>query len=116
MNFDELLEDDLVSELDKLRKTKYDDKDYKAVSDTVAMLMDRKIEMDKAKSEQLFREQQLKEEKKDRLIKNIISAAGVVLPIAATVWGVKASFEFEKDGTITTIMGRGLIGKLLPKK
>ena len=116
MNFEDLLEEDLVSEMEKLRTTPYDDKNYGAVSDTVVKLMDRKIEIEKAKSEQLFREQQLKDDKKDRLIKNIIGAAGVVLPIAVTIWGTKVSLKFEEEGTFTTIMGRGFINKLLPKK
>lgn len=116
MNFEELLNEDLVSEMNKLRTTPYDDKAYGTVSDTVSMLMDKKIEMDKAKSEQLFREQQLKEDKKDRLVKNIITAAGVVLPLVVTIWGTKVSLKFEEEGTFTTIMGRGFINKLLPKK
>lgn len=116
MNFEELLEEDLVSEMEKLRTTQYDDKAYGTVSDTVSMLMDKKIELEKTKNEQLFREQQLKEEKKDRLIKNIIGAAGVVLPLAVTIWGTKVSLKFEEEGTFTTIMGRGFVNKLLPKK
>lgn len=116
MKVEELLEEDLVSEMEKLRVTKYNDSEYRAVSDTVSMLMDKKIEMDKVKSEQLFREQQLADEKKDRLIKNVLGAAGIVLPLIVTIWGTKVSLEFEKEGTVTTIIGRGLIQKLLPKK
>lgn len=116
MNFEELLDEDLVSEMGKLRSCPYDDKDYGAVSDTVGMLMDRKIEMEKVKNEQLYREKQLKDENRDRLIKNIIGAAGVVLPLIVTIWGVKVSLKFEEEGTFTTIMGRGFINKLLPKK
>ena len=59
---------------------------------------------------------QMEEERKDRWVKNGISVAGILLPIAVTVWGTKKSFEFEKEGTITTIMGRGFLNKLLPKK
>lgn len=116
MRIDELLDEDLVSEMEKLRTIPYDDKAYGTVADTVDMLMDKKIEMEKAKSEQLFREQQLKDEKKDRLIKNIIGGAGVVLPLIVTIWGTKVSMQFEKEETFTTIMGRGFINKLLPKK
>ena len=116
MSIEELLDEDLVSEMEKLRKTPYDDKNYAAVSDTVVKLMDRKIEIEKNRSEQVFRDQQQKDEKKDRLIRNIIAAASVVIPTLVTVWGTKKSFEFEKEGTITTIMGRGFIQKLLPKK
>lgn len=59
---------------------------------------------------------QMEEERKDRWVKNGISVAGILLPIAVTVWGTKKSFEFEKEGTITTIMGRGFLNKLLPRK
>ena len=59
---------------------------------------------------------QMEEERKDRFVKNSISVAGILLPIAVTIWGTKKSFEFEKEGTITTIMGRGFLSKLLPKK
>ena len=116
MSIDELLNEDLVSEMEKLRKTSYDDKNYGVVADTVAKLMDKRIEMDKVKNEQLLKEQQMKDEKKDRLVKNIIGAAGVVLPLIVTIWGTKVSLKFEEEGTFTTIMGRGFINKLLPKK
>jgi hypothetical protein len=116
MGIEELLNEDLVSEMEKLRKTPYDDKNYGVVADTVAKLMDKRIEMDKVKNEQLIKEQQLKDEKKDRLVKNIIGAAGVVLPLVVTIWGTKVSLKFEEEGTFTTLMGRGFINKLLPKK
>jgi hypothetical protein len=116
MNFEELLDEDLSSEMQKLRTTSYTDKEYGNVSDTVVKLMDRKIEMEKLKSEQQFREQQLEEDRKDRLIENAISVAGIVLPLVVTIWGTKVSLKFEEEGTFTTIMGRGFIQKLLPKK
>lgn len=116
MNIKELLEEDIVSEMEKLRKTPYDHKDYGTVSDTVVKLLDRKIEIDKSESEQLYRKQQLEEEKRDRLVKNVLTAAGIVLPLAITIWGTKVSLKFEEEGTFTTIMGRGFINKLLPKK
>lgn len=116
MRIEELLVEDLASEMGTLRTTPYDDKNYGTVSNTVGMLMDKKIELERVKSEQLFREQQLKDEKKDRLVKNIITGAGIVLPLAVTIWGTKVSLKFEEEGTFTTIMGRGFINKLLPKK
>lgn len=59
---------------------------------------------------------QFEEDRKHRRIQTGISIAGIVLPIVVTIWGTKKSFEFEKEGTITTIMGRGFVNKLLPKK
>ena len=79
-------------------------------------MFDKKIEMDKVESEQLIKKQQLEDEKKDRLVKNIMTAAGIALPLLVTIWGTKVSLKFEEEGTFTTIMGRGFINKLLPKK
>ena len=116
MTVKEILEEDLISELGKLRVTAYDAKEYRTVADTVVGLMDKKIEFDRLEGEQLFRKQQLEEERKDRLIKNCIATAGVVLPLIVTIWGTVVSLNFEKEGTITTGIGRGFINKLLPKK
>ena len=59
---------------------------------------------------------QMDDEVKDRLIKNCIATAGIVLPALITIWGTLKSLNFEKEGTVTTIVGRGFINKLLPKK
>lgn len=67
-------------------------------------------------SEQSMKKQQLNDEKRDRLVKNIISVAGIALPLIVTIWGTKVSLKFEEEGTFTTIMGRGFVNKLLPKK
>ena len=127
MNIQTLLYDEIEEEFEKLRKIEYGSEQYKVTVDGLTKLMDRAIEMekfdseceDKAKTreiEQLEKTQQLADDKKDRLIKNIISGAGVVLPLLVTIWGTKVSLKFEEEGTFTTIMGRGFINKLLPKK
>lgn len=127
MNIETLLYDEIETEFEKLRTTEPGSEKYKVTVDGLTKLMDRAIEMervnndceDKAKtreSEELMKQQQLLDDKKDRLIKNIIGAAGVVLPLLVTIWGTKVSLKFEEEGTFTTIMGRGFINKLLPKK
>lgn len=127
MNIETLLYDEIETEFEKLRTTECGSEQYKVTVDGLTKLMDRAIEMEKVnndcedkaatrESEQNFKSQQLADDKKDRLIKNIISASGVVLPLILTIWGTKVSLEFEKEGTFTTIMGRGFINKLLPKK
>lgn len=88
----------------------------KARVDELTKLMDRAIEMEKNDNEQALKKQQMVEEKRDRLVKNIIAGVGIVLPVVVTVWGTLATFAFEKDDSITTIMGRGFVNKLLPKK
>ncbi len=80
----------------------------------------KRMQMEEEKRQRRFereiRERQMKEERTNRITTVIMTAAGIILPIAVTIWGTKKSFEFEKEGTITTIMGRGFVNKLLPKK
>lgn len=127
MNIETLLYDEIETEFEKLRTTEYGSEQYKVTVDGLTKLMDRAIEMEKVTNdcndkaanreiEQNIKLQQLADDKKDRLVKNIIGGAGVVLPLLLTIWGTKVSLEFEKEGTFTTIMGRGFINKLLPKK
>ena len=127
MDIKDLLDDELDAQFAKLRTEHLKPEEEKAVVDTLAKLIDRKIEMERVhndyvdkeavrENEKLVKQQQLEDEKKDRLVKNIIGAAGVVLPLIVTIWGAKASMNFEKEGSFTTVMGRGFISKLLPKK
>ena len=127
VNIETLLYEEIETEFEKLSQLEPGTEQHNAAADTVAKLMDRVIEMDKVESdcndraavresEQLMKEQQLADEKIDRFIKNVIGAASVVLPLIVTIWGTKVSLKFEEEGTFTTIMGRGFINKLLPKK
>lgn len=126
-NIKPILCEEIETELSKLKETDPGSDEHKARLDEVTRLMDRAIEMDKVEiesedkaaireNEQLMKKQQMDDEKKDRLIKNILTAAGIVLPLIVTIWGTKVSLKFEEEGTFTTIMGRGFINKLLPKK
>lgn len=127
VNIETLLYEEIDAEFEKLSKLEPGTEQHKAAADTLAKLMDRAIEMDRVESESYDRaeareselklkEQQLSDEKKDRWVKNIIGAAGVILPLIVTIWGTKTSLKFEEEGTVTTPIGRGFIQKLLPKK
>lgn len=127
VNIETLLYDAMETDFTELSQTKLGTDERKAALNELTALMDRAIEIEKVEvdrkikaetleSEQLVKKQQMDDEKKDRLVKNILSAAGIVLPIALTIWGTKVSLKFEEEGTFTTIMGRGFINKLLPKK
>ena len=63
-----------------------------------------------------FKSQQMEDERKDRLVRNGITIASIVIPTAVTIWGTLKSFKFEETGTVTTTIGRGFINKLIPKK
>ena len=127
MSIKTLLEVEIEDQFDKLSEMEKGSDEYKATVDSTIKLTDRMIELEKLEDERLDKEQsrkfdselklsEVKEDRKDRIIKNCISVAGIVLPIIVTVWGTKTSLKFEEEGTITTSIGRGFINKLLPKK
>ena len=112
MNIETQLHEEIVYEMGKLKDLEVGSDEHKKAVDDVSQLMDRAIEMEKLVADG----DKTVDDKKDRLIKNCINVATILIPTAVTIWGTLKSFEFEKEGTITTIMGRGFINKLLPKK
>lgn len=101
---------------DKLAELDPSSKEYSAAVDSVTKLMDRAIEIEKLEMTESQNEKQLKEDRKSRLVKNCIDAGSVILPLAVTIWGAKASFKFEETGTITTGIGRKFMDKLISRK
>lgn len=123
MKIETLLRDEIQDEFEQLSKMELGTEQYEKTVNGLAKLMDKAIEFEKfnVECDENSKEYDLKctqneKEEKDRLIKNIIAAAGIIIPAGLTVWGTFKSIKFEQEGTITTIMGRGFINKLLPKK
>ena len=126
MSVKSMLNEELETELEELKKIKIGGDDYKAAVDGITKLADRMIELDKLNNEAEERNKnrevdaelkqaQLEATKKDNRVKNAISIAGILIPIGVTIWGTLKSFEFEKDGTVTTLIGKGFINKLIHK-
>ena len=63
-----------------------------------------------------IKRRQMRNEKSGQSITNGIAIASIVIPSIITVWGTFKTLKFEEHGTVTTIMGRGFINKLIPKK
>ena len=127
MKIETKLHEEIASELDELSKMEVGSDTYKSTVDGIAKLMDKAIEIERLDAENQdkvearqeendFKLKQMEEERKDRRVKNTIAIAGIVVPTLLTIWGTIKSIEFEKEGTITTIIGRGFFNKLLPKK
>lgn len=127
MEIETLLHKEIEANFKLLKELGKDSEEYRQLAKSTAELMDRAIDIEKIHAdtdekdknraaETDLKRQQIDEERKGRITRDVISIAGIVLPIWLTVWGTKRSFEFEKEGTITTIMGRGFLNKLLPKK
>lgn len=122
-----LLNEEIQKKLEEMGELKVDSEEYKRAADGLSQLIKQSIENDRLdmeaydrektrEDERNFREQQLKEDRKDRLIKNILTGLGIVVPAGLTIWGTLKSLKFEETGTVTTVVGRGFLNKLLPKK
>lgn len=127
MRIETKLHEEIAKELEELGKMQLGTEEYKGTVDGVSKLMDRAIEIEKLDietqdkadarhTEEDLKLKQMRDENKDRIVKNCISVLSFVVPTIVTIWGTIKTIEFEKEGTITTIMGRGFINKLLPKK
>lgn len=127
MQIENSLDEKILDTIEALNDMEEGSEEWKKTVEGLTKLLEKANERDKFKSEQqeqsrnrrmenYWREEQAKEEKIDRWVKNGIAVAGIVIPVAVTIWGTLVSFKFEEEGTITTIMGRGFISKLLPKK
>ena len=126
-NIETLLHEEIQDGFDALSRMERGTEIHKTTVDEVAKLFDKAIEIekieieakDKAKSREIeanLKLAQIEEDRKDRRVKNGIAIGGIVLPLAVTIWGTFKTLKFEEEGTVTTIMGRGFINKLIPKK
>lgn len=127
MSTKKLLEEEIQSEIEEISKIEVGSDKHKAATEALAKLMDKYNEMDKLELEyqdkydnreedRRLKEKQLQHDKKDALVKNVLTGVSVVGGFALTIWGTCKSIKFEETGSFTTIMGRGFIQKLLPKK
>lgn len=130
INYKEALDGEISTELEVLESMETNSEDYKIMVEGLTKLIDRSMELEKIEISKAQEAEKIKNEaekmkfeaeqaKTNKIFQWIgygISAAGIVIPVAATIWGTKVTLNFEKEGTVTTMMGRGFINKLLPKK
>lgn len=127
MSIKTLLETEVQCEIEKLSAMEIGSEPYEKTVNGIAKLTGLAIEyhkiavedQDKVEARNVELDLKLKEmadERKDRLIKNCLTGASIITGVGITVWGTLKSLKFEETGTVTTIMGRGFINKLLPKK
>lgn len=119
----EQLDAEISQELDQLENLDMSDETYKVAVDCVSKLIDKRNDIEKIDLEARKLELSSQKErelndynKKDQIIKHAISIGSIVIPVFVTVWGTYKTLKFEETGTVTTIMGRGFINKLIPKK
>lgn len=115
------------SELEELKKMEVGTDEYKTSVEGITKLVDRIIEIEKQEHENSaraidrqvemeFKEQQLIDEKRDRIIGNFLESLKVVGGLGLTFVIAVMSMNFEREGTFTTEAGRGSIRQLLKFK
>lgn len=126
MSIEAKLHTEIDEEFNKLASMEPGSEKYRTTVEGLTKLMDRAIEIEKIdmdckdkaatrEGEMALKERQMRDERKDRIVKNIIGAAGVVLPLAVTIWGTAVSLKFEETGTVTTQAGRSFVQRLFRK-
>ena len=89
-----------------MKRMEYGSESKKVEVECVTKLIDREIEIKRAKDEKIA-----------KIIQNTLSALGVILPLGVTIWGTIYTFRMEDDGlSPTTSMGRGFINRLFRRK
>jgi hypothetical protein len=72
--------------------------------------------MEKLEIERSEKEKARKDERTDRIVKNVLTGVSVVGGLALTVWGSLMSWKFEESGTITSTPGKKFMSNLFFKK
>lgn len=116
MDIKRTLENEVQSKMQNLEGMNVASEEYQTAVKSVTELVDRVIDLEKLENENESNLRTIEENEKDRRTRNILAWAGLAIPTGVTIWGTLKSFKFEENGTVTTIMGRGFINKLLPKK
>lgn len=127
MGIKNILREELEKEIKELSHMQVGTEQYKITVDGITRLSDRIIELEKLESEnaakdfenivrteeQDLKREQLKSEKRDRAIKNVITVGTAVLSVAVYALAFIASTNFERDGSFTTEGGKNSIRQLL---
>ena len=122
-----MLHEEIESQFDGLEGIEIGSEAYRNAVDGLSKLMDREIEISKLQAERedklesraietRLKNRQLMDNKTDNMIRNGLTAAGLVVTAGLTIWGTLKTFKFEETGTITSSIGRGFIQRLIPRK
>lgn len=119
---------DLIEEfnnqLEEVGKMEVGTEKYKITMDGVTKLADRIIEIEKCEAEsdiaeetrvnnELSKAEELRIDKRDKIIRNVIEGVKVVGGFGLTAWAFVAAMNFEKEGVLTTEGGKAALRSLL---
>lgn len=94
------LSDDIVKMTDRLNEMERIDNDISSKEET------REFEKEKLEAETLAAEKAREDERKDRFIKNCLTAANIGSTVLLFIWGAKTSWRWERTDTLTNTPGK----------
>lgn len=123
MRIETMLHDGIEDGFNELKKIQVGTEEYKSTVDGLTKLLDRAIEIDKIDAEtqtnadnrEIENSIELKkiaDDRKDRVIKNCLTAASIVCTAGITVWGSLKSWKFEETGVVTSGPGREFMRRI----
>nr|DAI86310.1 MAG TPA: hypothetical protein [Caudoviricetes sp.] len=127
MSIETLLREEIQDEITGLGKLELGSEAYKTTVDGVTKLLDRANEAkkidaearDRAESREIetqLKNEQMQCDRKDRIVKNVLTALSIGGGFALTIWGSIKSWKFEETGTVTNGPGREFMKKLFRMK
>lgn len=124
MSIKTLLHEEIESEFKELEKTQVGTDQYKASIDGISKLIDRSIEISKIEADIKNKEdtreietqlelKKQKDERRNKIIVNVLTGTSIISGIVLTVWGTLKTLKFEETGTVTTSAGRSFINGIV---
>lgn len=130
-----LLEEEIENTIEAISHLKIGSDEHVKATEALAKLLDKYNAMDRLdaeiqekydskeaenalkEAEHNLKEQQLQHDKRDAVIKNVLTglqivACGILIP----VWGVKAAAKYEEEGVFKNVWTRAAITDILPKR
>ena len=115
INYKELLDRQITTELKELSNVT-EKKEFDERFRYISTMIEKSIELEEMEDKKKSEKKKTIIDILDKTVGYTINVAGIVLPLLVTIWGTNVTLEFEKEGNVTTIMGKGFFNKLLPKK
>ena len=126
MSIKELIEEEIKEELDLISALQPGTTEYGNSINGLSTLITKrneivKLELDETKNE-IQKELELKKlemeidklkaERTNRRVTNILTAAGIVIPVATTIWANVYNWQKEQNGIMTSTGGKNAINAL----
>lgn len=110
------LEDVISDQIDYIATLQQDSDEYRSAIDDLNKLFESWLEINRIISDNAKRDIEEKKEKRNSWIQLILGVSGLAIPAVVYMLATHKVLKFEETGTIASLFGRGLIGKLKPTK